>query len=120
MSAATASAYVRRMVELESRGSGDTERALRHIEAHFGLPYWPMWHLRKGKAKTVDAALFERIRLAYLAFCERKVAALQAELENEKAIAPDDDLATLEAAASELAAKIAEAKARRRAGRLAR
>ncbi len=120
MSAAVASNYVRRMVELETKGSGDTEGAMRRLEARFGLPYWSLWHLRGRRAKTVDADLFSRIRGAYLQYCEQQISTLQHELAVEKAVDPDDDLERLEAEAQELAAKIAERKAARLAKRGAR
>jgi hypothetical protein len=112
MSAAAASGYVRRMVELETRGSGDTEGALRRLEARFGLPYWSLWHLRRGAAKTVEAGLFARIRGAYLSYCEQQVAALQHEIFLEKAADEDADLADLEVEAQALAEKIAAARRR--------
>jgi hypothetical protein len=114
MSAVAAGTYVRRMVELETRGSGDTEGAMRRLETRFGLPFWSLWHLRQGRAKTVDADLYSRIRGAYLSFCEQKISALQHELATERAIQSDADLESLEADAAQLAAKIAKA----RAGRL--
>lgn len=113
MSAAVATKYVRRMVELETTGFGDTDGALRRLEARFGLPFWSLWHLRQGRAKTVDADLFSRIRGAYLNYCENKISALQHELAIEKATDADADLEALEAAASKLAAQIAQAKAAR-------
>lgn len=112
MSASAATAYVRRMVELEIRGSGDTEGALRRLEARYGLPYWTLWHLRRGAAKTVEAGLFGRIRGAYLTYCEEQVAALQHELFLEKAANPDVDLEDLDAEAEALAAKVAAARRR--------
>lgn len=112
MSSVVASSYVRRMVENETRGFGDTEAAMRRLEARFGLPFWSLVHLRRGGAKSVDADLFAKIRGAYLSYCEHKISALQHELAIEKAVEANDDLQSLEADAAELAAKIAAAKAR--------
>lgn len=112
MSSAVASSHVRRLVEMETRGNGDTEAAMRRLEARYGIPFWSLVHLRRGTAKTIDADLFTRIRGAYLSYCEQKISALQHELAIEKAVEADDDLERLEADASELAAKIAQAKAR--------
>ena len=114
MSSAVATTHVRRMVEMETRGSGDTEGAMRRIEARYGIPFWSLVHLRRGAAKTVDADLFHRIRGAYLSYCEHKISALQHELAIEKAIEADDDLEALETAACDLAAQIAAKKARLR------
>jgi hypothetical protein len=114
MSAAVATGYVRRMAEMETKGFGDDDNALRRLEARFGLSFWTLKYLKHGRAATVDADLFSRLRGAYLSYCEQKITTIQHELATERAIgAYDDDLADLEAAATELAAKIARAKAAR-------
>lgn len=116
-SAEIAAGYVRRMVEKETRGWGDQEGALSRLEARYGLPFWTMNNLRTGRAKTVEAGLFARIRGAYLAICESQVARLQHEISVEKALNEDDDLADLEGQARRLVEKIEAAKAKRRAVR---
>jgi hypothetical protein len=110
MSAAVATKYVRRMVELETRGFGDTDGAMRRLEGRFGLPFWALWYLRQGRAKKVDSDLLHKIKGAYLNYCESMITSLQSELATEKAITPDADLEDLEAKASELAAEIKAAK----------
>jgi hypothetical protein len=113
MSAAVATGYVRRMAEMETKGFGDDDNALRRLEARFGLSFWTLKYLKHGRAATVDADLFSRLRGAYLSYCEQKITTIQHELATERAIGTDDDLGDLEAAATELAAKIARAKAAR-------
>lgn len=105
-SAEMASGYVRRMVERESKGWGDQEAALARLEARYGLPFWSLNHIRTGRAKTVEAGLFSRIRSAYLDLCERQVRALQHEITVEKAMSENDSLEDLEREARALAAKI--------------
>jgi hypothetical protein len=109
MSAAVATEYVRRMVQQESRGPGDTSSAMARIEQKFGIGYWTFDHLRKGDAKTCDVTLFARIRAAYVAMCERQITRLQHEIQMAKA-SGDDDLDSLEAEALALAQKIAARK----------
>ena len=101
-----ASGFVRRMVARETRGWGDQSSAQQRLEARYGLSFWTLEHLRTGRAKSVEASLFARIRAAYLDVCERQVATLKHEIAVEKAINGDDTLEDLEAAASELAARI--------------
>jgi hypothetical protein len=113
-SADVASDYVRRMVETESRGWGDQENALSRLEARYGLPFWSLNHIRTGRAKTVEAGLFARIRGAYLDLCERQITKLQHEIAVEKALNNDESLQDLEREAEELAARIAAKKAARR------
>lgn len=105
-SADVASGYVRRMVEKETRGWGDQDSALTRLEARFGIPFWSLNNIRTGRAKTVEAGLFARIRGAYLDLCERQVAKLQHEIAIEKALTEDDTLEDLEAQALALALKI--------------
>lgn len=116
-SAELAAGYVRRMVESETRGWGDQESALGRLEARYGLPFWSLNNLRTGRAKTVEAGMFGRIRAAYLDLCERQVAKLQHEISIEKALNEDDTLEDLEREARRLAARIQAKKAARRAMR---
>lgn len=109
-SAEVASGYVRRMIEKESRGWGDQEGALSRLETRYGLPFWSLNNLRTGRAKTVEAGLFARIRGAYLDLCERQVVKLQHEISIEKAMNEDDSLEDLEREARSLAARIAAKK----------
>lgn len=109
--AEVATGYVRRMVEKETRGWGDQDSALSRLEQRYGLPFWTLQNIRNGRAKTVEAGIFARIRAAYLDLCERQVRALQHEISIEKALREDDDLASLEAEAAALARKIAARKA---------
>lgn len=111
-----ASGFVRRMIARETRGWGDQGPAQQRLEARYGLSFWTLEHLRTGRAKSVEASLFARIRSAYLDVCERQVATLQHEIAIEKAINGDDTLEDLEAAAAELVARIA---AKRQARRVA-
>jgi len=99
------------MVQRESRGPGDIENAMQRLETRYGLPFWTLWHLRKGRAKTCDTSLFARIRGAYLDMCQQQVGSLLHEIQIEAAIG-DDTLEDLEAEARALAAKIRARKAR--------
>lgn len=91
MTAATATEYVRKMIGREMQGPGDIGPAMSRLEAKYGIPFWSLDHIRKGKAKTVDVGLFARIRGAYLDHCERKLKALEHELRLERARGDDRD-----------------------------
>lgn len=113
MSVEAATEYVRTMVQRESRGPGDLDNAMQRLEAKYGLPFWTLWHLRKGKAKTVEASLLARIRGAYLDMCQRQAANLLHEIKTEAAVgdALDEDIATeLEALVAKIKAKKAGVK----------
>lgn len=105
-----ASGFVRRMIARETRGWGDQGPAQQRLEARYGLSFWTLEHLRTGRAKSVEASLFARIRAAYLDICERQVASLQHEIAIEKAINGDDTLEDLEREAAELVARVAAKK----------
>lgn len=113
MSVEAATEYVRTMVQRESRGPGDLDNAMQRLEARYGLPFWSLWHLRKGRAKSVEASLLARIRGAYLDMCQRQASNLLHEIEIEAAAGDDsnEDLADrLRAIAAEIDAKKAAMK----------
>jgi len=100
--------YARDLVELEARGSGDTEGALFRIEQHYGISPNQLMHLRSRRAKSCDVGLYARLRMAYLDMCERKARTLLHKIEIEEAIShdADQDLADrLRALAAEIEAK---------------
>lgn len=107
--------YANRMIAHEARGPGDTENAMRRLEAKTGVGYWTLWGLRyrRRELKTIAADQFARIRSAYLATCERQLAALRHELATEQAKSGDDTYADLVAEAESLAAKIRARKEQR-------
>ena len=109
-SAQVASGYVRRMVENETRGWGDQDNALSRLEAKYGLPFWTLQNLRTGRAKTVEASLFNRIKAAFVDQCGRHAARLLHEAEMAKVGNPDVDLDDIENQIRALAAKLAAAK----------
>lgn len=108
----TATTFVRRMVENETRGWGDTDSALSRLEAKYGLPFWTLQNLRTGRAKTVEATLFNRIKAAFVDQCGRHAARLLHEAELAKEINPDVDVADIEDKIRALAARLETAKSK--------
>ncbi len=109
-SAEAASRYVRRILEIESRGWGDLVNALSRIEARYGLPRWTLNNLRTGRAKTIDASTYNRIKAAFADQCARQAAQLLHEAEMTKAGEPNVDLTDIENQIRALAARLAAAK----------
>lgn len=105
-SAVTAQSYVKKMVERESVGWGDLSQALDRIERKYGLPFWTLNNIRIGRAKTVEASMFARIRSAYLDMCERQITKLTHELELERGLHGDALDPNLLAEVQILAAKV--------------
>ncbi|NKE77830.1 hypothetical protein HC237_20850 [Ochrobactrum intermedium] len=102
--------YVREMTDREAKGWGDHSNALKRLSRRYGLSYWTLNNLRIGRSKTVEASIFKRVQTAYFDYCERQIAQLQHELELEKAVSGDADMENLVGEASQLLAKVREAK----------
>jgi len=112
MSATVARSHVQRMVTREIETAGSRGRAFETISRRYGITQSQLRHLWEGRAKTVEAGLFARIRSAYLDFNERQIAKLQNELAIERAMGGDPDcLDDFEEEARELLAKVRAAKA---------
>jgi len=76
----------------------DTEGALRRFCRDYGLNYWSVEHIRKGRAKSIDAGLFKKIRDAYLSHCEWKLKSLSHEIRVERQMGHDVDSDIMDAA----------------------
>jgi hypothetical protein len=103
----------RELLRRETRGPGDTEGAMRRLEARYGLDYWTQWGIRyRPPTEIRDRSLIERIRQAYLDALQRSVRrdleAFKAEEAKGKA---DADLESLMAESEALLARIAARKA---------
>jgi len=99
--------YANRLIEREA-GVGGTEEAMRRVEAKTGIGYWTLWGLRyrRRDLKTIAADQFTRIRNAYLATCQRQLAALQHEIAVEEARCGNDAFADLALEAERLASRL--------------
>lgn len=110
MTAEMATEYARKLINSEVRGPGDVESAMHRLEAKTGIGRWTLWGLRYSRRKTVNAELFNQVRGAYLAYCERQLKTLQHELVLERERRGNDDFSDLVAEAETLVAKLKEAK----------
>lgn len=111
VSAHTATEYVQMMVRIEEVRSGTQENAMRKLAHDYKIGFWQLVHLFKGKAKTCDVVLFNRVRSAYLDRCGQMIAALQHEIEMEEALGGDAVDQDLVARARALVAEVAEKRA---------
>jgi hypothetical protein len=103
---------VRFMVAEETHGWGDQRNAVERLSRASKVPFWTLENLRTGRTKTVEGSVIRKVKAAYIAFLERKVASLQREIENEKAVNDDADLDLLETEVADLLRKV---QARRKA-----
>lgn len=65
VSAATATHYVQKMVQLETISSKTKERAIEKLARDYGFTESQLIHLDKAKAKSCDVSLYARIKAAY-------------------------------------------------------
>lgn len=79
------SGYVRRMVELESRGNGDECNALERVARRIGIGPRVARRIKNGERKTVDISLFAKMKSAYLELCESQIRKLEIEIATERA-----------------------------------
>lgn len=105
-----AAVYARKMVERESRGNGDQMNALERVGRRCGMTARSLRRLLNGETRDPGIAVFGRIRAAYLDLCARQIAALQHELEVEKARNADASLEDIGREVEALAEKVRQAK----------
>lgn len=87
----SAGTYFRKLVEMESRGNGDQERAIRKISRDCGLTYWCGYRLYRGETKDPKDSILRRIRLYGLGIAERQLAAAQRNYEEAKRLCHETD-----------------------------
>lgn len=105
-SAEVAAGFVRRMVESETRGWGDTREALHRLGVKYGLSFWTLNNLRIGRAKTVEASTYQKIKQAYADQCRRHAARLLHEADKAMMVTPNDDVAAIQDQIRALASRL--------------
>jgi hypothetical protein len=83
------------LTRMRARGPGDMENAMRSIERDYGVDYWFIWQLRykRDRLKFLSVSVYERLRAAYQAECERQMRKLSHEITLTKQIAGADNAA---------------------------
>ena len=87
--AVEARTWANELVRRESRGPGDMENAMRRLEYRYGIPWRMFWSLRYRPPTDVMHGVWERLKAAYYAECQRQTRLLQHELEITKIVSPD-------------------------------
>lgn len=111
MSATKATTWVRKLVKHEQDAGRDLTDAMKLVSRQAKVGFWTLSHLRKGNAKSCDSDVLDKIRRAYLELCRRQLAALRLEITLTRKATPDDSFDDLEQAYSDLAARLADARA---------
>lgn len=85
-----AAQWAKALTHTEARGPGDMENAWRRLEARYGVPWRAFWALRYRKPGEITAFLFDQLKAAHRAECERQMRRLRHEVEITKQIAGPD------------------------------
>lgn len=87
------------LTRMRARGPGDMENAMRSLERDYGIDYWFIWQLRyrRDRIKFLSVSVYDRLKAAYSAECERQMRKLQHEI----SITRSDHVATAQALVSE-------------------
>ena len=88
--ASDARSWANDLILRESRGPGDTENAMRRLEHRYGIPWRTFWAFRYRPPPDVFVSVYDRLRAAYHAECERQTRLLKHEIEISKIIAGPD------------------------------
>jgi hypothetical protein len=89
-----AAAWSKDLTRMRARGPGDIENAMRSLERDYGVDYWFIWQLRysRDRLKFLSVSVYERLKSAYAAECERQMQKLRHEITITEAISgPDSD-----------------------------
>jgi hypothetical protein len=101
-----AATWAKRLTQTEARGPGDMENAWRRLEARYGVSWRTFWALRYRKPREITAFLFDQLKAAHAAECERQERLFKHEREITAAISGPDSV--LVRAASALAGEDSE------------
>ena len=103
---------VRELIQIESRGAGDTENAMRRLGNRYGIPWRTFWTLRYRTPRDVFVGVYQKLQTAHRVECERQIERLRHELEVAHAAGvPVQDIVDQAAA---LAAELADCVAQHR------
>jgi len=80
------------LTRMKSRGPGDTENAMRSIAREYDIDYGFLWSLRyrRERLRIMSISVYEGIRAAYRAECERQMRKLEHEIRTTEEIAGAD------------------------------
>lgn len=80
------------LTRMRARGPGDLDNAMRSIERDYGVDYWFIYQLRykRDRLKFMSISVYERLKAAYQAECERQMRKLEHEITRTEKIAGPD------------------------------
>lgn len=80
------------LTRMKARGPGDTENAMRNVAREYNIDYGFLWSLRyrRERLRIISVSVYETIRAAYRAECERQMRKLGNEIKRTEEIAGAD------------------------------
>ncbi|WP_247457332.1 hypothetical protein [Bradyrhizobium sp. 2] len=80
------------LTRMKARGPGDTENAMRSVAREYNIDYGFLWSLRyrRERLRIISVSVYETIRAAYRAECERQLRKLENEIRITEEIAGAD------------------------------
>ncbi|MGY3527259.1 hypothetical protein [Bradyrhizobium sp. USDA 4452] len=89
------------LTRMKARGPGDTENAMRSVAREYNIDYGFLWSLRyrRERLRIISVSVYEAIRAAYRAECERQMRKLENEIRITEEIAGADHAAVVAAKA---------------------
>ena len=80
------------LTRMKARGPGDTENAMRSVAREYEIDYGFLWSLRyrRDRLRTISISVYEGIRAAYRAECERQMRKLEHDLKITEEVAGSD------------------------------
>lgn len=93
--------WSKHLTRMRSRGPGDTENAMRSVAREYKIDYGFLWSLRyrRERLRIISVSVYEAIRAAYRAECERQMRKLENEIRITEEIAGTDHAAVVAAKA---------------------
>ena len=87
-----AAVWSKDLTRMKSRGPGDIENAMRQIEREYGVDYGFLWSLRyrRERLRIISVSVYESIRAAYRAECERQMRKLEHDIKRTEEITGPD------------------------------
>ena len=80
------------LTRMKARWPGDTENAMRSVAREYNIDYGFLWSLRyrRERLRIISISVYEGIRAAYRAECERQLRKLENEISRTEQIAGPD------------------------------
>lgn len=113
MSGAIVTDRMQAIIDASRRSNEQDANTLRRVCEKYGLPYWTLENVRKGRARTIPLDLLDRLGHVWLSVREEQLRKWEMELATERAKGfVDDDLLDMERQAADFRSRLEARRAR--------